>query len=130
MKKLPRKTKHWASEAFEALEQALQLFSNEFPRPTDDEKMSLVSFAVPLAAMHRGIDDNRKIEQANEQVLAKLATDMQAARVDEDIAHSICFLIAYMDAHVSFGHISEKKVDDIMLYLSDHYEINIPLASS
>jgi len=33
-------------------------------------------------------------------------------------------LLGYLDAHISFGLLSEKKADEIMAYLSEHYNIS------
>ena len=126
MKKLPRKVKHWAAESFESLEKALILFREEFPSPSEEEKLSLLSYAVPFAGLNRGITDKARIGKANDYVLASLASDMKHQEPDEGMSHSICFLIAYTDAHISFGIFKESKAEDVMEYLSANYEINIP----
>ena len=124
MKKLPRKIKHWAADAYKSLEKAMILFSEEYPSPTEDEKLDIISFAVPFAAMNRGINEKEKIHNASEYVLENLSVDMQAKESDEPIYHPICFLIAYLDAHVSFGILSESKAESIMDHLSENYKIS------
>lgn len=126
MKKIPRKIKHWAEEAYQSLEKAMVLFSEEYPSPTENEKMILVPYATPFAAMNRGIKGGEKLEQANAAVLENLRADLAAKEPDEPVIYSILFLLAYLDTTVSFGYISEGKSDEIMDYLAKNYEISIP----
>ena len=77
--------------------------------------------------MNRGIIDKAKILAANDVVLENLKQDLQAKGAGEPIYHIICFLLAYLDVHQSFGYLNERKAQDVMHYLSDHYEINVPL---
>ena len=125
MKKIPKKTKQWASEAYESLEKAIVLFREEFPDPSEEDKLELIRYALPFAALNRGIRDKSIVKKASEYVLDNLAADFQAKEENEPIYHSISFLLAYLDSHVSFGKISENKAEEIMEYLSENYEINI-----
>lgn len=127
MKRQPRKIKQWAKEAYESLEKAIVIFYEETPVPTEHQKMELIAYSVPFAAMNRGIKDSERIEQANEVVLDNLSADLANKEVDEPIIYSILFLLAYLDAHVSFGILNDFKVQDIMSYLAENYEINIDL---
>lgn len=126
MKKLPRKNKQWAEEAYESLQKALILFKEEYPSPTEDEKLELISFGALFAAMNRGIKGGEKLEKAQVAVLENMKADFALKEPDEPIDHSINFLLAYLDSQVSFGYISESKSDEIMEFLSQNYEILIP----
>ena len=123
MKKLPRKVKQWANEAFDSLSKATALSSDEPPNPEYDEVLSLFSYCVPIAAMNRGIESADQIREANRFVVDRLATDLKAKQPGEPIDRCIYFLLGYLDAHISFGILSERKVDEIMQYLSENYEI-------
>ena len=127
MKKTPRKIKQWAEEAYESLEKALVLFYEEYPEPTDNEKLALISYSIPFAAMNRGIQDKSTVGAANDLALENLRHDFQVKEPDEPISCSICFLLAYLDAHLSFGILNQKKMDDIMSYLSENFQISIEL---
>lgn len=127
MKKTPRKIKQWALEAYDSLEKAIILFYEEYPNPSEEEKLELISFAVLFAAMNRGIDNKAVINKANTYILENLTRDFQAKEEDEPIYHSISFLLAYLDAHIAFGELSEGKADDIMAYLSENYQISIQI---
>jgi hypothetical protein len=126
MKKLPKKNKQWAEEAYEALLKAFTLFNEEYSNPTDEDKFELISYAPLFAAMNRGIKGGDKLNHANEFVLDNLKADFDLKEPDEPVRHSICFLLAYLDTQVSFGYISEMKSDEIMEFLSQNYEISIP----
>ena len=127
MIKTPRKIKQWALEAYDSLEKALILFHEEHPNPSDEEKLELIRFAMPFAAMNRGINDKAVITKASTYILENLAQDFQAKEEDEPIYHSISFLLAYLDAHIAFGELSESKAEYIMVYLSENFKISIRL---
>jgi hypothetical protein len=123
MKKQPRKTKQWADEAYSALEIAWGLLSEEYPNANDDEKFELVSFAPAIAGMNRGIHNKNKIKNAYEFIYERTAEDLRNKEEGEPIHYIIQFLLGYLDAHISFGVLSEKKVDEIMEFLSERYDI-------
>jgi len=126
MKKLPKKSKQWARECYESLEKAIVLFREEYPDPSEEDKLELISFAVPFAAMNRGVSDKKRVELANEYVLERLSVDFGNREKGEPTHHSICFLLAYIDAHIALGYLNEMKGDDIMEELAEYYEISIP----
>lgn len=123
MKKQPRKIKQWADEAYSALAIAWGLFSEEYPDASDDDKVQLVSFAPALAGIARGIKDNKQKKEAYEFVFDRTAEDLLNKESGEPVHYSIQFLLGYLDAHISFGILSEQKVDEIMAYLSENYDI-------
>ena len=123
MKKSPRKIKQWASEAFESLNKAKALSNDERANPEYDEVLNLFSYCVPIAAMNRGIENSGQIGEANLFVLERLRVDLEAKQPGEPIDRSIFFLLGYLDSHISFGILSERKMDEIMQYLSDNYDI-------
>lgn len=125
MKKIPKKTKLWAKEAYEALEKAIELFNMDHPDPQEDERLALVSYSISIASMNRGIeDDSPKVKAAAEYVLENLAAHLHNVKTGEPVYISLCFLIGYLDAHVSFGLLEEQKLQEIMLYLSKNFEVH------
>jgi hypothetical protein len=124
MKKQPRKTKQWADEAYSSLVIAWKLLKEEYSNPNENETLELVRFAPAIAGTNRGIADKNIVKKAYDFIYERIATDLKNKEEDEPIHYSIMFLLAYLDSHISFGVLSEKKVDDIMEYLSEHYDIN------
>ena len=125
MKKIPKNTKAWASEAYEALEKAIELFNIDHPTPDEDERLALVSYSISIAAGNRGIEEkSAKIKPAAEYVLENLAAHLHSAKTGQPIYISLCFLIGYLDTHVSFGLLDETKLQEIMLYLSKNFEVH------
>lgn len=119
--KLPRKIKHWADETLNAYMRALVLFEKEYPNPTEAEYMSIISFAVPMAAVNRGISDRARRDTAQEFVLSRLAESIRTLKEDEKPDFSILFPLAYLDAHVSMGILNERKSDEIIAHLMEKY---------
>lgn len=127
MKKLPESNILWAKEAYDSLCLAHVYFREKYAEPTDNEKLELFSFAIPLAAKNRGIEeDDNIIEKAIDYVYDKLSHDINPIMPGEGIHHSVRFLSAYLDAHVFFGMLPEEKANQIMLVLDANYAIDIP----
>ena len=124
MNKLPRKAKHWAEEAYGSLDIAWGLLKEEYSNPNENEKLELLRFAPAIAGMNRGIKDKNKIKNAYKFIFERTATDLKNKEEGEPLHYSILFLLAYLDSHISFGVLSEKKVDNVMEYLSENYDIN------
>jgi hypothetical protein len=123
MKKLPRKIKQWADEAFEALEAAWVMLRDEYPQADVEEKLQIMRFAPAIAAMNRGIGDKKSIREAYDLIYARTAAELSNKEDGVPIPYSILFLLGYLDSHLSFGVLSEKKVDAVMEYLSQNYDI-------
>jgi len=123
MKKEPRKVKQWADEAFEALEAAWVMLRDEYPVPSEVEKVQIVRFAPAIAALNRGISNKKEIREAYDFIYARTAETLGNKHEDVPIPFSILFLLGYLDSHISFGVLSEKKVDGVMEYLSQNYDI-------
>lgn len=124
MKKQPRKTKQWAEEAYSALGVAWDLLSKEYPNANDEEKLEVVSFAPAIAGLNRGISNRTRIKNAYEFIYERTVEDLRNKEKDDPFNYSILFLLGYLDSHISFGILSEKKVDEIMEYMSDNYNIS------
>ncbi len=123
MKKEPRKIKQWADEAFEALEAAWVMLRDEYPALSEDDKVQIVRFAPAIAALNRGISNKEEIRDAYDYIYTRTAEMLCNKQEDVPIPYSILFLLGYLESHISFGTLSEKKVDEIMEYLSQHYDI-------
>jgi len=125
MKKTPRKLKQWAEEAYTSMQKALTLFKEEHPEPSDEDKLELVAFGPLLAAMNRGIKGGGEVKKMQLRALENFQIDRANKGADEQIEHGICFLLAYLDAHVAINVVSEMKSQEVMEYLMDHYDVNI-----
>ena len=124
MRKQPRKIKHWADEAYAALDVAWGLLREEYPNADENQKLELVRYAPAIAGMYRGIHNKNKIQEAFAFVYERTAEDIRNKEEGDPILYSILFLLGYLDSHIIFGVLSEKKVDEIMEYLSENYDMS------
>ena len=115
---------HWAAEAFDALEIAWGLIGEKYPNPSEDEKLELMSFAPAIASMNRGIKNKDLIKKAYKFVLQRAEEDFKVKDPGEPIYYSVLFLLGYLDSHIAFGIITEKRSEDIMDYLSHNYPMD------
>jgi len=122
MKKLPHRTKQWAEEAYKSLDVAWGLLGEDYPSPDENEKLEIVRFAPAIAGMNRGVSSKKDVKEAYTFIYERTAEDLRNKQEGEPIHYSIQFLLAYLDSHISFGILSERKVDEIMEYLSEHYD--------
>jgi hypothetical protein len=127
MKKLPESNIQWAKEAYDSLCLAHIFFREEYADPTEKDKLELFSFATPMAAKNRGIEDDEVVKNTSDYVYDKLSHDLNPIMYWESIHHSVRFLNVYLDAHVVFGMLPEEKVSEIMLVLDANYAIDIPV---
>lgn len=127
MKKQPESNIQWAKEAYDSLCLAHIYFREEYANPTEKDKLELFSFATPMAAKNRGIEDDEVTNNTSDYVCDKLSHDLNPMMPGELIHHSVRFLRAYLDAHVVFGLLQEEKVNEIMLVLDANYAIDIPV---
>jgi len=123
MKKEPRKIKQWAGEAFEALEAAWVMLQDEYPALSEDDKVQIVRFAPAIAALNRGISNKEEIRKAYDFIYVRTAETLSNKHEDVPIPYSILFLLGYLESHTSFGVLSNNKVDEVMEYLSQNYNI-------
>ena len=124
MLKTPRKSKRWAQEAYDALDVAWRMLKEKYPELKEVEKIDLIAYAPAIAGINRGITDKEKIQKAYNLALNNFKIDLSNKEENEPIHHSVCFLLAYLDANVAFGFINEEKSDNIMEILTDNYDIN------
>jgi hypothetical protein len=99
------------------------LLREECQNPDENQKLELVRFAPAIAGTNRGISNKKDIKEAYAFIYERTADDLRNKEEGEPIHYSILFLLAYLDSHISFGILGEKKVDEIMEYLSEHYDI-------
>ncbi len=127
MSEKPEKIEQWADEAYISFEKALTLFKGEYPEPTEDQKMELVKFATPFAAMNRGIQDNSVVKEAYNYVLKQLDEELSVMESDKEVQYSTLFLLAYLDSHVSFRMLGEQEAEDVMEFLCKNYEVGVDI---
>ncbi len=123
LKKIPRKTKQWAKEAYCSLQIAIAQFNDEYPSPTEDDKLTLLRDSVSSAVANREIWDKTVISFANEFVLDTFCEELQHGEGDEAIDYATFFIRGYIAAHISFGHIDNKKSDEVLHYINDNCDI-------
>ncbi len=127
MKNLPETDLEWAKEAYGSLCISHILYGEEFSNSIDKDKTQLFTYAVPLAAENRGVEDDDAIQHAVDYVYDKLSHDINPIVPGEAVHYSIHFLNAYLDTHVVFNIITEEDVTRIMNVLDANYAIDIPI---
>jgi len=128
MKKIPRKNKHWASEASQALFNAIELFREEHAQPTEQQKLELLAYAPIFTALNRGIKDKQKLQQSQEHLIETMRVELDAIeKQGEVIDHSFLFLMSYLDCHVFHGYLQEMKADRILDFISENYDESLSI---
>lgn len=123
-KKLPRKAKQWAREAYSSMELAWEIFAEQYENPTPQEKYELLSLAAPIAAINRGMTKNKhKIDEATQTVIDEFLLDI-GKNPDEPVVVTQAFLFAYMDAHLSLKLISEKMANETIEHLFANFDVD------
>ena len=122
--KATKKIKTMGKGSLRCFGYSLGLIARETPTPWWWAKVLLLEFAPSIAAVNRGISDKARVAKASEFAFDNFKIDFENREKDEPVKYSICFLLAYLDSHVSFGIITEIKAQDVMHYLMDNYDVN------
>ena len=123
MKELPVEIAQWAEEAHKGLNVAWMLLKGEHAELNAEQKSYLFKYGAALCSLNRGIKDKEKQKEiykfSAKRVLAGFEADQKTRQ-----HYELNFLIAYMDAHVGLGLLSDEKAEEVMLDLTENFEVN------
>ena len=119
--KLPRKNKHWKNEISGAISESIQLAKVEHGTLSTAAKENLFKYAAIFAAK------NRSVQSRESKISMSRYAAQERARAflhsPGDIAnYEINFMLAYLDAHRCLNLISEKKLQEIMVFMTTEFE--------
>lgn len=123
MKDVPIEVSEWADEAKKALGIAWMLLKGEQPNPNAEQKSYLFKYGAALCSLNRGIKDKEK-QKSLYQFSAKRVVAGFEESESAKAHYELNFLIAYIDAHVGLGLLNDAKAEEIMLYITTHFDIN------
>lgn len=124
MKDYPQNTQQWAQEAYDSLESAWASITQGNPFPTETQKRKLIEIAASMACENRDINDLAFIEHAQNYALEEFMIDFNSRDLIEKINFSLCFLLAYFDAHLSLSMIKKDDITEIISYLKTHFTLD------
>jgi len=123
MKEMPVEIAQWAEEAHKGLNVAWMLLKGEHPELNAEQKSYLFKYGAALCSLNRGIKDKEKQKEiykfSAKRVLAGFEADQKTR-----LHYELNFLIAYIDAHVGLGLLSDEKAEEVMLDLAENFEVN------
>ncbi len=122
MKEIPTDVSGWANEAKSALGTAWMLLKGESPTPNAEQKAYLFKYGAALCTLNRGIKDKDKqkglYQFSAKRVLAGFEGDAEMKG-----HYELNFLMAYIDANIELGLLTNDKAEEIMLYLTENFDI-------
>jgi len=122
MSAIPNRVRHWAEEAYHSMLKAWEMLEQKYPKPSSREKLHLITYAAVICGINRQVKDKDKLNTIAWHVYDKQAQDMVKHR---DHSFSVKFLMAYLDANVHLGVISEKRALEVMQHLADNFDLSI-----
>lgn len=124
MKDYPQNTQQWADEAYFAMKAAWDVITEHNPLPNDTQKEKLIDLAVTMACDNRDIDDPKFIAHALDYVKSEFQVDYDSRNPLDKINFTLCFLLAYFDAHQSLTMITEEVAESAMTQLKNNYDLS------
>ncbi|KAG1694757.1 L-cystine-binding protein FliY [Nymphon striatum] len=124
MKSYPQNTKEWSKEAYQALIPAWEQLKANNPFPSEKQKEKLIEIATEMACANRDIKDPSFIKHAHEYVREVFLEDYNSRDVDEKINFSLCFILAYFDAHLSLSMITEDVAKKAIRMTQNNYDMS------
>lgn len=130
-KKLPRKSKHWEKEVFEALQAASHINKEGFfgilvdkndPSELARDRDSMTALGVLNALMARGISDKLQMQEIRLAVYRHIFNELEQNLVNHP---GEMFVSAYLYTHVALNILSNKKYQDIAADFTDKYSPNL-----
>jgi len=124
---MPVEVAQWAEEAHKGLNVAWMLLKGEHLKEGvtalgDKQKSYLFKYGAALCSLNRGIKDKDKqkgiYKFSAKRVLAGFEADEKTMQ-----HYELNFLIAYIDAHVGLGLLSDDTAEEIMLYLTENFDV-------
>lgn len=123
MKEIPKEVSDWAEEAKSALGVAWMLLKGESPELNAEQQSYLFKYGAALCSLNRGIKDKEK-QKSLYQFSAKRVLAGFEANPETKAHYELNFLIAYIDAHIGLDLLNDDKAEEIMLYLTENFDIN------
>lgn len=123
MKEIPQQVSDWAEEAKSALGVAWMLLKGESPELNAEQKSYLFKYGAALCSLNRGIKDKEK-QKSLYQFSAKRVLAGFEVNAETKDHYELNFLIAYIDAHIGLDLLTDDKAEEIMLYLTENFDIS------
>lgn len=124
MKDYPQNTKEWADEAYFAMKAAWDVITQNNPFPNDAKKETLVDLAVTMTCDNRDISDPKFIAHAQDYAKSQFLVDYESRNPLDKINFSLCFILAYFDAHQSLSLIKEDVAESALTLLRNNYDLS------
>jgi len=124
MKDYPQNTKEWSKEAYQALIPAWDQLKQNNPFPSEKQKENLIEIATEMACANRDINDSKFKQHAHDYVKKVFMGDYNSRDIEEKINFSLCFVLAYFDAHLSLSMITQDVVDDAIKLLKKDFDLS------
>lgn len=124
MKNYPQNVQQWSDEAYQSMKDAWDELTRFNPFPSESNKEKLIKIAVTTACNNRDISDDTFIKHAQEYANEAYMIDYVKRDVVVKIDFSLCYLLAYFDAHLSLALISQELADDSLANLRSHYDLS------
>ena len=124
MKDYPQNTKQWADEAYFAMKTAWDVITQDNPFPNDTQKEKLIDLAVTMTCDNRDISDPKFIAHAQDYAKSEFMVDYDSRNPIEKVNFTLCFLLAYFDAHQALSMITEDVAKSAMTLLRNNYDLS------
>ncbi len=124
MKEYPQNTKQWADEAYESMKVAWEVITQSNPFPNDTQKEKLIELAATMTCTNRDISEPKFIAHAVDYVKSEYMVDYDSRNPLIKINFTLCFLIAYFDAHQALTMIEEDASKSAITFLRNNYDLS------
>ena len=123
MKDYPQNKQQWAEEAYQAMLAAWDVLTQGNPFPTEKQKEKLIEIAVSMACDNRDISDPTFVAHAQDFANDEFMGDYETQDIVEKINFSLCFILAYFDAHLALTMITKEVAGDAITLLRSNYDL-------
>lgn len=124
MKDYPQNIQEWSDEAYQSMKESWDELTRFNPLPSEYQKESLIKMAVTSACINRDITDTTFVKHAQEYVQEEFEIDYESRDIVAKIDFSLCYLLAYFDAHLSLALMLQEIADDSMANLRSNYDLS------
>lgn len=124
MKDYPQNSQEWAEEAHQAMTSTWDELTRFTPFPSESQKEKLIPMAVTIACENRDITDSTFVAHAHDYAKEEFMVDYNSRDIGAVIDFSLCFLLAYFDAHLALSMLPQEIADDAMAILRSQYDLS------
>ena len=124
MKNYPQSIQEWTDESYQAMTTAWDELTRFSPFPSESQKEKLIETAVLSALENRDITDTTFITHAKEFAQEEFMIDYESRDLVAKVDFSLCFLLAYFDAHLSLSLVTQEIADDAIANLRSNYNLS------